>query len=222
MKILVIDDDPRVAELIERYMERRDVSVTAVLGGREGVTAATAGDFDAIVLDIRMPGWDGFETLERLRERGVTAPILFLTASTEMDNLVRALEDGGDDFLRKPFELRELLARLQALVRRSGGSNGADVVLGKLRIDPVMHRAWWEDEPLDLTRIELRLLHALARTPGSPVSRSDLLAAGWGEEGNSERDSLTVHISNLRRRLAGVGAEDQLVTVRGTGYQLDF
>lgn len=222
MQILVIDDDPRVATLVQRYMERNDVGVTSATNGKDGLELAAEGHFDAIVLDIRMPVWDGFETLNKLRAEGVLAPILFLTASTDTDNVVRALDGGGDDFLQKPFQLRELLARLRALVRRSAAASDPTVRLGALKIDPVMHRAWWQDEPLELTRIELRLLHALASASGATVTRDALLEVGWGKKQGSERDSLTVHMSNLRRRLASVGADEHLVTVRGEGYRLDL
>ncbi len=222
MQILVIDDDPRVVALVERYLGRHEIAVISAGTGKKGFALARENAFDAIILDIRMPDWDGFETLTHLREAGIVAPILFLTGSKDTDSVVRALDGGGDDFLQKPFELRELVARIRALVRRSQSMGESEFRRGKLRIDPVLHRAWWDDEALELTRIELRLLHALAVSPDATVTRESLLTAGWGERGSIEKDSLTVHMSNLRGRLQSVGAADHLITVRGVGYKLEL
>ena len=167
-----------------------------------------------------MPGWNGFETLKAIRDAGITIPVLFLTGSDSTENLVKALREGGDDFVEKPFEMRELLARLQALVRRSSASAKQTVSLGALEIDTVQHRALWEGNPIALTRTELRILHALVLANGDTISRDKLREAGWGSDAEVGSESLGVHISNLRRRLDDAGASDFVETVRGSGYRV--
>ncbi len=223
MRILLIDDDPRVAAAVGPFLRSSGIELEVIYEASKGVESATTGEFDAIVLDLMMPELDGFEVLERIRNSGVTTPVLFLTGSDSTETLVRALESGGDDFVAKPIDPRALLARLRAVVRRASGSGGSDsriIRWSSLEIDTIQHRASWAGEPVHLTRTEMRVLHALAAAQGRIVSRDALWRAGWGESTPEGSESLGVHISNLRKRLVEAGADRLLETVRGQGYRL--
>ena len=222
MHVLLIDDDARFTAMVARFMRRSDVELTIARTGRDGLRKALETSFDAVLLDLTMPEWSGFETLARFQEAGIRTPVLFLSGSDSTENVVRGLDGGGVDFIEKPFEPRELLARLRAAVRRSGSSadlDGRRIAVGALEIDTLAHRASWDGTPLPLTRTELRLLQALAIAAGEIVTREDLRSLAWGSQDAVGDEALGVHISNLRRRLAAAGAPNLVETVRFRGYR---
>jgi DNA-binding response OmpR family regulator len=220
IQVLMVEDDERLAALTERYLSKHELLVTRVADGNAGIDAASAHSYDVILLDLMLPGRDGFEVCRALRERS-DVPIIMVTARGGDDERVTGLELGADDYLAKPFNPRELLARIRAIVRRERGQVGPALrvlEVGPLRLDPGAMQASVAGVGLELTSHEFRLLHALAEHAGRPVSRERLLdrVHPGGAEEAFER-SIDVHISRLRRKL---GATRMLRTVRNAGYML--
>lgn len=220
MRLLLIDDDARLAELLRDYLAPQDVTLTHAPGGAAGLAALRAGGFDAVILDVMMPGQDGLAVLRQLRAAGDRVPVIMLTARGDEADRVVGLELGADDYLAKPFSPRELLARLRAVVRRAQpGLTTERLSTGGISVDTGTREAWVDGEPVALTALELDLLIALLRRAGRVVARTALLElAGRSDVSVSER-AVDVHISRLRRKLGDDGAS-RLKTVRGVGYVL--
>ncbi len=225
--ILVVDDDERIRSLLRRFLMRNGFLVTAARDAAQARRLLGGLDFDLIVLDVMMPGEDGFSLTRALRKR-MTTPILLLTAKGETGDRIEGLESGADDYLPKPFEPRELLLRIAAILRRvpAAESRGPKFLsLGHLRYDADKGELWQGEQPLRLTGTEQALLKRLADTPRQPVSRIELiedLGRNPGEEigENSER-AIDVQITRLRRKIERDPKEPRyLQTVRGTGYML--
>jgi two-component system response regulator CpxR len=224
-KILIVDDDRKLCRLVQEYLEPFGYDVQAAYTGPEGLDLATAGEFSAIILDVMLPGMDGFELLQRLR-RTTDTPVLMLTARGEEVDRIVGLEMGADDYLPKTFSTRELLARLRAVTRRSFQSEkkAADlpeppIIVRELRIEPASHRAFLNETPLDLSPIEFALLASLARAAGRVLSRDRLLDEVAGREYEVFDRSIDVHISALRRKLGDDPKNPRFIrTVRSTGY----
>ncbi|MFV8755654.1 response regulator transcription factor [Nannocystaceae bacterium ST9] len=220
IQVLMVEDDERLGQLTERYLSKHQLLVTRVGEGEAALTAAGAHRYDVVLLDLMLPGRDGLEICRALRERS-DVPIIMVTARGSDDERVQGLELGADDYLAKPFNPRELLARIHALVRRQRGQVGPSVRnlrVGPLELDGGRLQAHLHGEPLELTSHEFRLLYTLAEQAGRPLSRErllDRLHKGGAEEA-FER-SIDVHVSRLRRKL---GDPRMLRTVRGEGYML--
>lgn len=224
-RLLIIDDDKKLCRLIQDYLEPMGYAVEAVHTGPDGVERGIADGWSAIVLDVMLPGLDGFEVLKRIRAQS-SVPVLMLTARGEEPDRIVGLEMGADDYLPKTFSPRELLARLRAVIRRSvqrpaasGDEVEPEIVVGPLRINNAARIAVYEDQPLDLTPVEFDLLHSLARARGRVKTREQLL------EEIRERDydvfdrSIDVHISALRKKLGDDAREPRFIkTVRSAGY----
>lgn len=177
--------------------------------------------YEAVILDVSMPYVNGLEVCRRLREGGDRTPVLMLTARDEIDDRVAGLDAGADDYLVKPFALRELMARVRALLRRTGERDGEDVVVyADLRLDPVGHEAWRGERPLSLTRTEFLLLDLFLRHPRQVLTRSIIFEHVWGYDFGSNSNSLGVYIGYLRRKTESDGEPRLLHTVRGVGYVL--
>lgn len=223
-RLLVIDDDRKLCRLIQDYLEPLGYAVAMAHTGPDGVERALAEPWQAVILDVMLPGFDGFEVLKRIRAKS-DVPILMLTARGEEADRIVGLEIGADDYLPKTFSTRELLARLRAVIRRSGRTTEAapapepEIVVGTLRINPAARVAVLDDQPLALTAVEFDLLTALARARGRVKTREQLL------EEIRERDydvfdrSIDVHISALRKKLGDDAREPRFIrTIRAVGY----
>jgi DNA-binding response OmpR family regulator len=217
VRLLVAEDDIRLARVIKRGLEGEGHVVDVVHDGEAAVAAGLDADFDVLVLDVMMPGLDGMEVVRRLRERRIATPVLMLTARGELEDRVRGLDSGADDYLVKPFAFEELSARLRALGRRQSAGD-AHLSMGKLTLDPVRHEVRLDGVAVDLSPTEYRLLEALLRNAGRVLTRQSLLARVWGYEDEPESNAVDLYIHYLRRKL---GATVRIATVRGVGYRLD-
>lgn len=220
MRVLLIDDDARLAELLREYLEPQGVSLVHAASGAAGLAALARTAFDAVFLDVMMPGQSGLEVLRQLRASGVKVPVLMLTARGDEADRVVGLELGADDYVAKPFSPRELLARLRAVVRRAQPALDRErLSAAGIQVDTGTREAWVDGQPVALTGLELDLLIALLRRAGRVIPRDALLElAGRGEVTVSER-AVDVHISRLRKKLGDEPAR-RIKTVRGVGYLL--
>ena len=220
MRILLIDDDARLAELLEGYFGPQGVALVHVPGGQAGLAQLAAGGFDAVLLDVMMPGLDGLSVLRKVREAGHRVPVIMLTARGDEADRVVGLELGADDYVAKPFSPRELLARLRAVLRRADPAAVAEKLTASgITVDATGREAWVDGKPVELTGLEIDLLLVLLRRAGRVVPRSALMdLAGRGDVSVGER-AVDVHISRLRKKL-GDDAAQRIRTVRGVGYVL--
>ncbi len=221
-RILVVDDEPAVQSALHRALTLEHYDVAAASDGADALEQLESVPFEAVILDIAMPRIDGLEVCRRLREGGDTTPVLMLTARGEVDDRVAGLDAGADDYLVKPFALRELLARLRALLRRAGddGEKEQELRFEDVRLDVAAHEAWRANRLLALTRTEFLLLEMFLRHPRQVLTRSSIFEHVWGYDFGSSSNSLGVYMGYLRRKLE-VGDERRLLhTVRGVGYVL--
>jgi DNA-binding response OmpR family regulator len=224
-RILVIDDDKKLARLIADYLTPMGYDVTTVHTGPEGVEKATSATWNAVILDVMLPGMDGFEVLKQIRKTS-DVPVLMLTARGDEADRIVGLEIGADDYLPKTFSTRELLARLRAVTRRASnavrkgdGDLETEIVVGKLRVDPNTRTAIFDDKPLTLTPVEYDLLASLARARGRVKSRESLLEECRDRNYDVFDRSIDVHISALRKKLGDDPKEPRFIkTVRSAGY----
>src|SRR6266511_407238 len=213
MRLLLVEDDDKLSAFLARVFREEDYLVETRTSGREGIAAAA--DADVVVLDWMLPDIDGLEVCRELRAKGNDVPVLMLTARGEVDDRVRGLKTGADDYLVKPFEVNELLARLEALLRRGAGPA---LAVGSLRLDWQRRRAWFGEVPVNLTGREFEVLAHLAKNAGKVVTKGELLSAVWGAGFDPGTNIVEVHLSRLRTKL---GASPGLIeTVRGGGYRL--
>ena len=219
MHILIAEDDPAIAEGLTYALRRSGYAVDCVHTGAQADTALTGSRFDLLILDLGLPGMDGFEVLRRARARGARLPILILTAKDGVNDRVRGLDLGADDYLAKPFDLVELQARVRALSRRGEDSTGSLVQIGKLKFDKINRAAWIGERPIDLSARELSVLEALLRRPGRLVNKEQLVDGvyEWGESVTA--NAIEVYIHRLRKKLEGSNV--RITTVRGLGYCLE-
>jgi two-component system response regulator MprA len=221
MRLLVVDDDPAVREALALVLGLNGFEVTTAVDGRDAIRTLAVDAHDAVVLDVLMPGIDGLEVCRRLRSTGDRTPVLMLTARSEVSERVAGLEAGADDYLAKPFAREELIARLRALLRRTGwdGDNGL-LRYEDLELDPLAHEARRDRRLLELTRTEFLLLELLMHHPRQVLTRSTIFERVWGYDFGPTSNSLEVYIGYLRRKTEA-GGETRLVhTVRGIGYVL--
>jgi two-component system, OmpR family, response regulator CpxR len=217
--ILLVDDDAELGTLMRDFFAEHGIDVALAHNGPAGLQAALARTYDLVLLDVMMPGFDGFEVLRRLRETS-GVPVLMLTARTESASRIRGLEGGADDYLPKPFEPLELLARIRAILRRTRPSvaeTEAPVEVSGVRIEPASRRVSFEGRPVDVTTIEYDILDTLMRSAGRVVSRDDLMRRLYGRESTPFDRSIDVHVSHLRKKLEA--PRELIQTVRGVGYQ---
>jgi two-component system response regulator MprA len=220
MRILVIEDDAKMAELLRRGLSREGHSVDVAGDGLKGLEKGQSLTFDAIVLDIMLPGLDGLSVAHRLRSGGVRAPILMLTARDSVPDIVRGLDVGADDYLTKPFSFEVLAARLRVIGRRAASESGSIFQVADLTLGTQKHEVHRGRRPITLTRTEFMLLEHLVRRAGRVVSRDDLIEAVWGIDRDVESNTLDVFIFQLRSKLEAGGAGRLIQTVRGFGYTM--
>ncbi|MBO0828671.1 MAG: response regulator transcription factor [Streptosporangiales bacterium] len=216
---LVVEDERSIADLIRLYLERDGFDVRVEGDGRAGLAAARAAHPAVIVLDVRLPELDGMQMCRALRDDGDWTPVLFVTARDDEIDRVHGLELGADDYVTKPFSPRELVARVGAILRRSGRDEDADSVLrtGVVRLDPGQRRVWVGVAEVELTTTEFDLLAHLMRRPGRVFERDELLSQVWGYESAVGSRTVDVHVAQLRGKL---GADSPIRTVRGVGYSV--
>lgn len=223
IRVLIIEDDERLAKLTATYLGMRGMIVTVARDGKQGLTEALAHTYDAVVLDLMLPGISGLEVCAAIRRR-IDVPILMVTALGEVDDRIKGLEMGADDYIPKPFSSPELVARIQAAVRRFRGKAGPSVRLtrvGDLSVDPKTLKATLRDEPLDLTSYEFAILRVLAEHAGKVLSRERILDLAKGSAEAAFERSIDGHISRLRKKLGDDrGTPKWLRTIRGSGYML--
>lgn len=223
-RVLLADDDRAIRESLVRALELETYQVTEVADGVAALATARRTEFDVLILDVMMPGVDGLGVCRVLRADGNATPILMLTARVETADRVAGLDAGADDYLPKPFELDELLARLRALLRRTtpeaGSATQRVLRLGDLVMDSAARRAWWRDAEIPLTKTEFDLLELLVRNEGIVLDRTTIYQRIWGYDFGSESKNLAVYIGYLRRKLEKAGATELIHTVRGVGYSV--
>jgi two-component system OmpR family response regulator len=220
MRVLVVEDELRMASLIRRGLVKEGLAADIAPNGEEALVSARARDYDAIVLDVMLPGINGFETCRRLREGGVWAPVLMLTARDSVEDRVAGLDTGADDYLVKPFAFAELLARLRALARRGDSERPAVLSLGDLRLDPATREVWRGDTEIQLSPKEFSLLETFMRRPGQVLSRLHLLEHAWDFAYENRSNVVDVYIRHLRRKIDEPFGRHTLETVRGAGYRV--
>ncbi len=221
MRILVVEDDRKVAGFIEMGLREEGYAVDLARDGDEAIVLAHVNDYDAILLDLMLPKKNGLQVAAELRREGRTTPILMLTARDATEDVVRGLDAGADDYLAKPFKFDELLARLRALVRRGGATRVERLVAGPLELDRLKHQAYAGGRALDLTPREFQLLEHFMMHKEDVVRRTELLEKVWDMHFDPESNVVDVHVGNLRRKLREAGYSGIIKTVRGVGFRLN-
>lgn len=220
MRVLVVEDDERLGQLVQRALREEGYPTDLVTDGSGALVAAAATAYDVIVLDVMLPGLDGFEVARRLREDEVWTPVLLLTGRKDVKSRVTGLDAGADDYLVKPFALDELLARLRALTRRGPGRRPVVLEAAGLRLDVARHVVMRGDIAIELSPKELALLETLMRREGEVVSRFDLLEAAWDDSYEHRSNVIDVHLRNLREKIDRPFGTTTIKTIRGAGYRL--
>jgi two-component system OmpR family response regulator len=220
MRVLVVEDEVKMARLIRRGLREEGMAVDVTERGEDALWMAGSTEYDAVVLDVMLPGIDGFETCRRLRGDGVWAPVLMLTARDAIEDRVAGLDRGADDYLVKPFSFAELLARLRALARRGPIERPVLLEVGDLRMDPATHQVWRGDEEVPLSAKEFALLEAFMRRPGEVLSRLQLLEHAWDYSYENRSNVIDVYVRYLRQKVDRPFGRDSIETVRGAGYRL--
>jgi DNA-binding response OmpR family regulator len=221
VRILIVEDDHVVAGAVRRGLEREGFAVDVAADGTEGLWRATETSYDAVVLDIMLPGLSGYEVCARMRAAENWSPVLMLTARDGDLDEARALDTGADDYLSKPFSYVVLLARLRALLRRGQQERPAVLRAGDLRLDPATHRVWRGDTQVELTPRQFSLLEFLMRRRGDVLSKTEILEHVWDFAFDGDPNIVEVYVGQLRRRVDEPFGRSSLRTVRGVGYRLD-
>jgi two-component system, OmpR family, response regulator len=220
MRVLIVEDDPRMAAAIRRGLRFEGLVVDLADDGAEGLRAARSTAYDVIVLDVMMPGIDGFETCVRMRKEGIRVPVLMLTARDAVEDRVRGLDGGADDYLTKPFSLSELTARLRALARRGPIEQDTVLEVGDLRLDPATREVHRADVEIDLSAREFALLETFMRRPGQVLGQLQLLESAWDLGYEQRSNVVEVYVRYLREKIDRPFGVQSIETVRGAGYRL--
>jgi two-component system OmpR family response regulator len=221
MRVLLVEDEIKMSRAIRRGLEREGYAVDAALDGDDGLHRATEWDYDAIVLDVMLPGVDGIEVCRRLRRAGRWAPVLVLTARDGVADRIRGLDAGADDYLVKPFAFGELLARLRALHRRGARERPSVLAVGDLVLDPAAHTVTLSGRPVELSTREFALLEFMMRNAGQVLSRPAILEHVWDYNYDGISNVVDVYVGYLRRKLEQPPGQVRIRTVRGVGYGLE-
>lgn len=220
MRVLIVEDQARMAGLLRSGLQKHGLVADVTARGEDALWMAASMRFDVLILDVMLPGIDGFETCRRLRADGVSSPILMLTARDGIGDRVNGLNQGADDYLIKPFSFAELLARVRALARRPQEQRPMMLEVGELRLDPTGLRAWLGDAELSLSAKELLLLEAFMVRPGAVLSRLELLESAWDHAYENRSNVVDAYVKRLREKIDRPFGRDNLETVRGRGYRL--
>jgi DNA-binding response OmpR family regulator len=218
VRLLIIEDNERLCQAVAESLRAQGFAVDTAASATEGLRIWRAADYDAAVLDLMLPDGTGLGALKQMRDRGNMTPVLILTALGSIEDRVRGLDGGADDYLVKPFAMQELIARLRALLRRPGAALGRTLTLGSVKLDTSARIATVAEMPLDLTRSELIVLEALLRHQGRVVSKERLAECLYDFEQDRSANSVETQVHRLRKKLAAAGADVSLRTLRGLGY----
>jgi two-component system OmpR family response regulator len=221
MRLLLVEDDEKLARAVGRGLRAEGYAVDVEQDGDGALAQASVYEYDAVVLDVMLPARDGFAVCRGLREQGCWAPVLMLTARGQVADRIRGLDAGADDYLAKPFDFGELLARLRALLRRAPADRPARLEVGDLVVDPATHEVFRGARPVELTAREFAVLEFLARHAGEAVSRTRLLEHVWDENYTGSTNIVDVYVGYLRRKLDRDGEAPLIRTIRGVGFALD-
>jgi DNA-binding response OmpR family regulator len=221
VKLLVVEDDKKIATALKRGFEAEGFTVEVALDGDEGFWKASEGKYDLIVLDIMLPGRNGYRICGELRASGNWTPILMLTAKDGDLDEAEALDTGADDYLVKPFSFTVLIARVRALLRRTGGRDPTPMVAGPLRVDAGGRYAWHGSDQLSLTAREFDVLQFLVRRAGQVLSKTEILDGVWSDDFAGDSNIVEVYILRLRRKIGEPAGNKLISTVRGVGYRLE-
>ena len=220
MRVLVVEDEPKMAGLVKRGLEEEGMAVDVASKGEDAAWMAGSTEYDVVVLDVMLPGLDGFEVCRRLRADDVWTPVLMLTARDAVEDRVAGLDGGADDYLVKPFSFEELLARLRALARRGAAERPAVLEVGDLRLEPATRKVMRGDAEISLSQKEFALLETLMLRPGRALSRLQLLEHAWDDTYENRSNVVDVYIRYLREKIDRPFGTDTIETVRGVGYRL--
>ena len=220
MRVLVVEDDVKLAAVIRRGLRNESIAADVAVKGEDALWMAGSTEYDAIVLDVMLPGKDGFETCRLLREDGVWSPILMLTARDAVEDRVAGLDGGADDYLTKPFSFAELLARLRALARRGPIERPALLEAGGLRMNPATREVWRGDKEIHLSAREFAVLETFMRRPGQVLSRFQLLEHAWDYDYENRSNVVDSYVRHLRGKIDRPFDVQSIETVRGAGYRL--
>ena len=220
MRVLVVEDEPKLAALVVRALREEGHPTDIASRGEEAVRLAQAAPYDAIVLDVMLPDFDGFEVLRRIRERELWTPVLMLTARDAISDRVGALDAGADDYLTKPFSFAELLARVRAVARRGLVERPTTLTVGDLRLDPAEHRVWRGEIEIELSSREFSLLELMMRRAGLTLSRLQLIEGAWDIAYEARSNVVDVYIRYLREKVDRPFGRSSIETIRGVGYRL--
>ena len=220
MRVLVVEDDVKLATTLQERLAKAQYVADVAVDGNEAFSFTSTTTYDAIILDVMLPGIDGLGVCRQLRAAGAVTPILLLTARDSVDDKIAGLDSGADDYLTKPFAFGELLARVRALLRRDATRKEAILRFSSLALDPSTQAVYWADRPIELTAREYRILETLVRRPSWVVSKDMIIESVWGFGFTDSSNLVEVYIRRLRRKLGEQGATSLIQTVRGAGYRL--
>lgn len=221
MNVLVIEDERNLADAIVKILEDEGYNAEATYDGKAGLTCAKSGLYDAIVLDVMLPAMSGYDVVNQMRHAGVSTPVLMLTARTSTEDKVRGLDSGADDYMTKPFEAPELLARLRALTRRRGDVLIDEIKFADVSLDLNTHDLACGEKSVHLSGKEFEVMSILMGSNSRVVSKQDLLTRVWGVDGEASENSVEAYVSFLRKKLARIGSKVQITTLRMLGYRLE-
>lgn len=221
MRILVAEDEEDLAEALTIFLEKNQFRVDAVGDGNSAYDYGVTGEYDAIVLDIMMPGMDGIQVLQRLRQQGIKTPIMMLTAKTQTEDRITGFDAGADDYLPKPFDPDELISRIRAMLRRSEQYHPTLLTFGDISLNPETNVLSCKDAEQRLSGKEYQVMELFMRSPGVVLSAERIMERVWGWESESEINVVWVHISNLRKKLKAIDSKVSIRANRGLGYVLE-
>ncbi|MBE5823220.1 MAG: response regulator transcription factor [Butyrivibrio sp.] len=221
MKLLLADDEKELSNALVAILKHSNYTVDAVYNGTDALDYALTGDYDGIILDIMMPGMDGMEVLKKIRDKGLSTPVLFLTAKTEVDDRIKGLDLGADDYLPKPFDMGELLARVRAMLRRKEDFAPSNLTCGNLTLNRAGYELTTPDhESLHLSGREFQMMEMLMTSPGRIISVDSFMDRIWAD-GEADINVVWVYISNLRKKLTSLDATCEIKASRGVGYSIN-
>lgn len=221
MRLLLCEDERSLSRAIVTILEKSNYSVDAVYDGEEALEYAGTGNYDGIILDLMMPKLDGMSVLKAIREKGDTTPVLILSAKSEIENKVDGLDAGANDYLTKPFEVRELLARIRAMTRSSATQVDSTLSFGNVKLDCTNFTLRTDKATTSLANKEFQIMEMLMRHPSHLISTEKFMERIWGYDSETEINVVWVYISYLRKKLANIGADIRIMAHRGTGYSLE-
>ncbi|MCQ2981815.1 MAG: response regulator transcription factor [Treponemataceae bacterium] len=221
MRILLVEDEKHLSRALSEIFKRNSYLVDAVYDGEEALRLVKEGVYDVIVLDIMIPKIDGIQVLEQIRGSGNNVPVLLLTAKDEIEDKVRGLDAGADDYVTKPFVTEELLARIRSLSRRRGDVQGKDYVVGDLTLVVRRHELRYGGNSVKLSLKEYQIMEYFMRNPYQIVTKERIIEKIWGGDSDAEYNNVEVYISFIRKKLASIGSQTEIVTSRGSGYSLE-